>query len=87
MDESIYQSTLRNAGLFITLSFTTAVYYHNNHSIGMGDMILLLSFIFNVISSVITLQLIKKTKKQIPKYLLICNVIIMFHVLKLIFKN
>ena len=87
MDESIYQSILRNIGLFMTLAFTSTIYYHNKHSKGMDIIILILSFIFNTISISLTLQLIKKTKKQIPKYLLICNVIIMFHILKLIFKN
>jgi hypothetical protein len=87
MNESVYQSTLRNIGLFITLSFTTLIYYHNKHSKSLGDITLLLSFIFNIVSTTITLQLIKKTKKQIPNYLLICNAIIMFHILKLIFKK
>jgi hypothetical protein len=86
MDESIYQSILRNIGLFMTLAFTSTIYYHNKHSKGMV-VIIILSFIFNTISISLTLQLIKKTKKQIPKYLLICNAIIMFHILTLLFKK
>lgn len=87
MNEIEFQSTLRSSGLFLTLSFTSLIYYHGKKAKGINYLILLLSFLFNLISISVTFQLFKKTKKLIPKYLIICNLIILYHHMRLLFKH
>jgi len=88
MDEMLFHTSLRNAGLFLTLSFTSLVYYHKNHAPKMREVILCISLIFNIISFKIAIELLKKSDQQIPKYLVICNVILVLHFLNvLLFKN
>ena len=82
-----FQSTLRSSGMFLTLSFTSLLYYHSKKAKDINDLILLLSFFFNLISISVSFQLFKRTIKTIPKYLLICNMILLYHILRLLFKQ
>ncbi len=84
----LFHTALRNAGLFLTLSFTSIVYYHKNHVPNMKNIILSIALIFNIISFKITIDLLKRSSQQIPKYLTICNIIITLHILNLlVFKT
>lgn len=80
MDEMLFHTALRNAGLFLTLSFTSIIYYHKNHVPNMKNVILSISLIFNIISFKITIDLLKRSEEQIPKYLTICNIIMLLHI-------
>ena len=82
-----FQSTLRSSGMFLTLSFTSLIYYHSKKARGINDLILLLSFIFNLISISVSFQLFKRTTKIIPKYLIVCNMIVLYHIIRLLFKQ
>jgi hypothetical protein len=87
MNEMEFHTKLRNAGLFLTLSFTSIIYYHSKNAKGMNNFILLLSFMFNLISTSISIELFNKTNKYIPKYILGCNLIILIHIVRLLFKQ
>ena len=81
MDLMLFHTSLRNAGLFLTLSFSSFVYFKNN--VSKRKHILFLTIFFNLISLNITYEIMKENKTAIPKYVLICNLFLM----GLIFKN
>lgn len=75
----LFHTSVRNTGLFLTLSFSSLAYYHNTTRSKMKGIILFISFIFNIISLKISYGLIQKTEKQIPKLLLMCNIILLVY--------
>jgi len=84
MDEMLFHTTFRNAGLFLTLSFTSMIYYHKEYVKNMNYIILTISFIFNIISSIFTIDLLKRSTQKQPKYLIICNIVLMIHICELL---
>ena len=89
MDEMLFHNILRNVGVFLTLSFTSVIYVHTHALSSMRNIILCISLIFNLISLQLIIKLLKKHNqlKSIPKLLFVCNIILMFYTLNLLFKN
>jgi len=89
MDEMLFHTVLRNVGVFLTLSFTSVMYVHKHATSPMKNIILSVGLIFNFISIQLITELLKNQNnlKKIPKLLLVCNVILMFYIFNLLFKN
>ena len=58
-----FQSTLRSSGMFLTLSFTSLIYYHSKKARGINDLILLLHLFSILISISVLFNYLKELQK------------------------
>ena len=96
MEEHIlFHTTLRNIGVFITLTFGCLTYHNTFSKDKLNNIILLLSIIFLCISFILNFNIIKvendkvendkiKNYKLIHKLLLIIQIIILFYILNIL---
>tara|TARA_B100000963_G_C22508492_1_gene617154 strand:- start:203 stop:496 length:294 start_codon:yes stop_codon:yes gene_type:complete len=90
----LFHTTLRNVGLFITLSFATLTYSQKYSDKFLQKIFILFCFLFLSVSTVLLLDL-KKNKykykdgyKNIPDILLVIVVTLFIYILnKLVFKK
>ena len=93
-EEMLFHTTLRNTGLFITLSFACLTYAHSFPKLYIRRLILSLGLIFLSISFMLNLQNMKLkdeniiTLQKIPKLLFVVQMILTIYVINmLVFKK
>ena len=91
---SLFHTTLRNVGLFITLSFATLTYSQKYSDKFLQKIFILFWFLFLSVSTLLLLDLKKNKYKTTDSYdripdilLLIVATLVIYILNKLVFKN
>ena len=94
MNDMLFNTLLRNVGLFITLSFACLTYIKSNPHIYIRKIILSISLIFLSISYILNTRImrskveVKRSNQNISKLIFVIHVILLFYILNLlIFKK
>lgn len=94
MNDMLFNTLLRNVGLFITLSFACLTYIKSNPDIYIRKIILSISLIFLSISYILNTRImrskveVKRSNQNISKLIFVIHVILLFYILNLlIFKK
>ena len=90
----LFHTTLRNAGLFITLSFATLTYSQKYSDKSLQKIFILFCFLFLTVSTLLLIDLKKNKYKTTDNYekipdilLLIVATLVIYILNKLVFKN
>ena len=94
MNDMLFNTLLRNVGLFITLSFACLTYIKSNPDIYIRKIILSISLIFLSISYILNTRImrskveVKRSNQNISNLIFVIHVILLFYILNLlIFKK
>ena len=94
MDEALFHTSLRNVGLFITLSFVSLTYVKTKSGTSARRIILSMGMIFLSISYILNSRIMKqknnmdRSLQRISKLLFMVHIILLTYILNLlIFKK